>query len=112
MPDDFGQDFDPPRGGHIEAQLAAILDEVRRLHGAFPRTEDGECDLEGHRRYHEAMIEAAREQAKFWRELRLDLAKKGLYAVIVFALLLMFAGALAKLGLATVLTPPAAVGKP
>lgn len=101
--DDFGTDQTPrrPTLENLDAQLKEILGEVRRIHGAFPRTEEGECDLEGHRKYHEALIEAAKEQAEFWRDLRRDLAKKGAWSLLLLICGLILTGVMAKLGFAT-----------
>lgn len=77
-----------------------IEDEMGLFREAFP---DG--DAAGHRKAHEAMIEAAQAQAKFWTELRNDLAKKtilGLFFMVIG--LVMVGGAVtvaAKLGLST-----------
>ena len=101
--DDYGteQTRRRPTLENLEAQLTEILGEVRRIHGAFPRTEAGECDLDGHRKYHEALIEAAKEQAEFWRDLRRDLAKKGAWSLLLLICGLILAGVMTKLGLAT-----------
>lgn len=58
---------------HAAAEEAAL----HRLMNAFP-----EGDVDGHRRAHEAMIEAAREQAEFWRDLKQDVAKRSLWGLI------------------------------
>ncbi|MFT4068926.1 hypothetical protein [Paraburkholderia sp.] len=58
-----------------------VDEAIRRiddLHKAFP---DGDWD--GHRRYHEAIIRKAEDRAQFYRELRGEMAKKGLWAVVV-----------------------------
>lgn len=49
---------------------------------AFPKDKDGNPDLSHHRDYHDAQIEAAEEQKEFWSELKGDLAKKGLWALV------------------------------
>lgn len=102
--DDYGNDQPPRRKPTLEAldaQLKELLGEVRRFHGAFPRTDDGECDLDGHRKYHEALIVAANEQAEFWRDLRRDLAKKGAWSLLLLICGLILTGVMAKLGFAT-----------
>lgn len=86
----------------IQQKLSEILDEVRVLHNAFPRTDSGETDLEGHRKYHEAMIKSAQAQEAFWRELRLDIAKKGTWGLLIIVLGLVMAGIAAKFGIAEV----------
>jgi len=86
----------------IQRKLTEILDEIRMLHNAFPRTEAGETDIEGHRKYHEAMIKSAEAQAEFWKELRLDIAKKGVWGLLIILVGLVMAGLAAKLGIAEI----------
>lgn len=86
----------------INKMLEEILGEVKKLHGAFPVKEDGESDIEGHRKYHEAMIEAAKAQTEFWRELKLDIAKKGIWGLLIVLVGLVMAGLAAKIGIAEV----------
>lgn len=82
----------------IDDRLAEILLEVKKIHGAFPRDSKGETDFDGHREYHEAMIRAAEAQAEFWKELRLDIAKKGMWGLIITIGTLIVIGLSAKLG--------------
>lgn len=67
--------------------------KIGTIMDAFP---DGP---ENHRRAHEMMIDAASEQKKFWSELRLDIAKKGAWGVIVILVGLVIIGVSAKLGI-------------
>ena len=83
----------------VERKLDLILDEIKKLEGAFARNEDGTVDFDGHRKYHEAMIRAAEEQEQFWKELKREIIKKGAIAAIVIVLGLVWVGAQAKLGL-------------
>jgi len=83
----------------IDDRLDEILSEVRKIHNAFPRTDGGDADFEGHRRYHEAMIRAANAQEKFWNELKLDVAKKGAWGLLVIVVGLAVLGLAAKLGI-------------
>lgn len=83
----------------IEDRLDEILGELKKMHGAFPRTDDGETDFDGHRRYHESMIKAAEAQTKFWEELRLDIAKKGVWALLTILVGLTITGLAVKFGL-------------
>lgn len=76
----------------IEAKLDEIIDELRVLKTAFPETEYGEADVAGHRKYHDAKIAAAQAEAEFWHELKLDLAKKGSWALFLIILGLIVAG--------------------
>jgi hypothetical protein len=89
---------DAPQTSHIESQLDSIIATLNVITSAFPMV-DGKVDVEGHRKYHEAMIAAATEQAEFWRELKLDLAKKGTFALIIIVLGLIATGVLVKLGI-------------
>ena len=82
----------------IDDRLDEILAEVRKIHGAFPRDNNGETDFDGHREYHEAMIRAAEAQAEFWKELRLDIAKKGTWGLIITIGALIVIGLSTKLG--------------
>ena len=58
-----------------KADLQAVL--VR----AFP-----EGDADGHRRHHEAVIQAAKDKAEFWKTMRTELGKYGLVAFWAWAL--------------------------
>lgn len=82
----------------LNATMNEILAEVKKIHGAFPRDSNGDTDFDGHREYHEAMIRAAEAQAEFWKELRLDIAKKGLWGLIITVGTLIVIGLSAKLG--------------
>jgi hypothetical protein len=62
----------------VEDKLNVLFDRVDDLAKGFP---DG--DWEGHRRYHEAVIKKMEARTKFYDDLRGDLAKKGLWAVIL-----------------------------
>jgi len=77
---------------HIESMLVTLDKDLRKLSKAFPRTSLGEVDADGHRHYHEQMIRAAREQEKFWIELRADLTKKGLTAIMLIVAGLIVTG--------------------
>lgn len=83
---------------------------LKRLEAAFPPAEDGKPDYYGHRRSHESAIRAAQEQEKFWRELRLEVAKKGAIAILVLIVGLMMAGLALKTGIGA--TPPGIGGPP
>lgn len=86
----------------IELQLDEILAEVKKIHGAFPRTDHGEVDFSGHREAHEAMIEAAKAQTEFWRELKLDVIKKGVWGLLIIVCGLAITGFAAKFGIAEI----------
>ena len=97
--DDQGDRHETKEEMSIEHKLDLILDEFKKLEGAFARNEDGSIDFDGHRRYHEAMIKAAEEQEKFWRDLKMEIAKKGVIAAIIIVLGLLWIGAQTKFGL-------------
>lgn len=86
----------------IDRALAEILIEVKKIHGAFPRTEAGDTDFDGHRQYHEAMIRAAEAQANFWNELKLDIAKKGVWGLLIILCGLVVTGMATKFGISHV----------
>lgn len=72
-------------------QVLARLNEINR---AFP---DGP---EPHRIAHESMIKASAAQERFWNELKLDIAKKGLWGLLVIIVGLALTGILVKFGVA------------
>lgn len=74
---------------HAEEESA----RVERFIKAFPND-----DPAGHRQYHEAVIRAAEEQEKFWRELRLDVAKKSIWGVVTILVGLALTGVAVKFG--------------
>ena len=96
--DDQGQRQETPEEIGIERKLDLILAKLQKMEGAFVRNDDGSVDFDGHRRYHEALIKAAEEQSKFWSELRLDVAKKGVWALLVIVCGLIVVGLQIKLG--------------
>lgn len=89
-------------GKKIEDRLDEILHEIKKIHGGFPRDEDGETDFTGHREAHESMIKAAKAQEQFWNELKLDVAKKGVWGMLIILVGLVLTGAAAKFGIAEI----------
>ena len=80
--------------------LKRRLDEIMEiLTSAFAKNSDGSVDFDGHRRYHESMIRAADTQEKFWIELKLEIAKKGVWGLLIVICGLIVVGVSAKLGL-------------
>ncbi|WP_430230466.1 hypothetical protein [Paraburkholderia tropica] len=63
--------------GVADRKLDEVIRRVDDLHKAFPGG-----DWDGHRRYHETLIERAEARAKFYNDLRAELAKKGVWALI------------------------------
>lgn len=90
---------DCPMTCEVKDQLDAILAKLDAFEDAFPRDRDGLPDVAGHRRGHEAEIAAAKAREKFWNELRLELAKKGAWGIVLVLVGLILAGLAAKLGL-------------
>jgi hypothetical protein len=72
-----------------------VDEAIRRiddLHKAFPGG-----DWEGHRRYHEAIIRKMEDRAQFYKDLRNELAKKGLWALLVMLGIALWAYVKSKL---------------
>ena len=72
----------------VEGVLKAHIDrEEQMLAAAFP---DG--DVNGHRAAHESMMRASAAQEKFWQELKVDLAKKSLWGLMMVLVGLLMIG--------------------
>lgn len=91
----------------LEGKIDQILAAQRAFAGAFAKGQDGDADFMGHRLYHEAVISAAKAQADFWRGLRYDITRKGVWFLLVtifglaaVGLAFKFWGFAVKLGLA------------
>lgn len=84
---------------HLDARFDEILAEIRKVNSAFAKTPNGEVDFDGHRRYHEQMIAAATAQEEFWRDLKLEVAKKGIWSLLVIICGLVVVGISAKFNL-------------
>lgn len=96
----MGDEFHLARSdnAHLDKRFDEILEELRKINGAFAKDSEGHVDFDGHRKYHESMIKAASAQEKFWEELRLEVAKKGVWTMLVIICGLVFAGLSIKLG--------------
>lgn len=79
-------------GFTLEEKVDEALSILATITRAFP---DGP---EAHRGAHVAMLKASEAQEKFWNELKLDLTKKGIVAIVVILLGLIVAGTIVKLG--------------
>jgi hypothetical protein len=79
---------------HIEAQLLEIKTCVASIKLAFP-----EGDIDGHRKYHEAKIRAAVAEEAFWKDMKLDIAKKGAWGLLVIIVGFVMLGIGAKFGI-------------
>jgi hypothetical protein len=80
-------------------KIDAMMKEMKNISNAFIRNVDGSIDYDGHRKYHDAIVQAANAQEKFWVELKLDLAKKGLWFVLLVIIGFVVLGIQTKLGL-------------
>ena len=74
-------------------RTTALIDALKSE--AFP---DG---ADAHRLAHQAMIDAAKSEAEFWKGLKLEIAKKSIWGILQVLLILTLAGVAAKFGLAT-----------
>ncbi|SAL47524.1 hypothetical protein AWB74_02141 [Caballeronia arvi] len=61
----------------LEKDLKVVIERVDDLAKGFPGG-----DADGHRRAHEALIQRAEARARFYEDLRGELAKKGLWALL------------------------------
>lgn len=84
---------------HIDKRFDEVMDILQKMNGAFAKNPDGSVDYDGHRKYHESMIAAAEAQTQFWRELKLEIAKKGVWGLLIIICGLVMVGLSAKLGL-------------
>jgi hypothetical protein len=80
----------------LESKVDLVLSQLAYINRAFP---DG---VDSHRKAHEAMMLAAQAEENFWRELRLDIAKKGAFALLITLFGLAAVGLSVKFGLASI----------
>lgn len=90
----------------VGSRILTLTEEIQRLNktledlaGAFPKDDDGTPDFRGHHDHHARLIKAAQAQERFWNELRLDVAKKGLWGLLVIVVGLAIVGIQVKLGI-------------
>jgi len=83
-----------------EAKMDLILMELAQINAAFPDGPDS------HRLAHLAMMKAAVAEERFWDELKLDIAKKGTWGLLIIVLGLALIGLAAKFGIAQVTIKP------
>lgn len=76
----------------MKARIIKEEEKFDAILKAFPDGPEAHCEA------HQAMIKAAQAQEKFWSELRLDVAKKGIWGVMVIICGLILTGAAAKIG--------------
>lgn len=80
-------------------KIDRMMEEMHSINGAFIRNEDNTIDYDGHRRYHASIVASMNAQEKFWNDLKLDLAKKGLWFVLLVVAGFVVLGIQTKLGL-------------
>jgi hypothetical protein len=84
---------------HFDKRFDEVMEQLKQMNNAFARNSDGSIDFDGHRRYHESMIAAAEAQTLFWQELKLEIAKKGVWGLLIIICGLVLVGLSTKLGL-------------
>lgn len=87
---------------HIDKRFDEVLVELKKIQGAFAADESGDTDFEGHRKFHEEKIRAAKAEAEFWGELKLEIAKKGIWSLLVIICGLAVVGLSTKFGFASI----------
>jgi hypothetical protein len=92
-------EFEKLNNAHIDKRFDEIMVELHKINGAFATNPDGTTDFAGHKQYHEAMIKAATAQEQFWNELKLEVAKKGIWSLLVIICGLVVVGISAKFGI-------------
>jgi len=85
-------------GAHIDRRFDEVMTELKKINGAFAIGDDGNTDFDGHRRYHQEKLRAAKAEAEFWSQLKLEIAKKGLWSLLVIGFGLMAIGMATHLG--------------
>ena len=69
-------------------KLNNSMKNVSVLFDAFPKTANGEIDVEGHHNYHHSLIKDSEKSEKFWAEMKKDIAST-LAKGIIFATLVI-----------------------
>lgn len=67
----------------IDSHVSREEDMLGGMAAAFTLLPDGKPDFAGHQSYHAALIEAAKDRAVLFRELRNDLVKKSLWGLLM-----------------------------
>lgn len=81
----------------MEAKIDHIIAMQESFIAAFPKDGDGNSDLTGHRSFHDESIAAAKAQAEFWRGLKYDVTRRGIFWAAVVLLGLLALGIRAKI---------------
>lgn len=79
-------------GMTIEQKIDIALELLNDINEAFP---EGTAK---HREVHEAWMQAKKSEAEFWQELKLDIAKKGVWGLLVIVIGLVLTGLSVKTG--------------
>jgi hypothetical protein len=74
---------------YLEPQIKTIMKgELAELHSkimlGFPKDENGDPDILGHRNYHEALIEQSKARTEYWQKLTFELSKWGLLGLLAW----------------------------
>jgi hypothetical protein len=80
----------------MEDKLDLMLMQLAQINSAFPDGPDA------HRLAHQAMMKAAVAEERFWTELKIDIAKKGVWGLMIIVLGLAIVGISAKFGIGVV----------
>lgn len=73
-----------------QARFTSLIDALKIE--AFPDGAPAHCAA------HQAMIDAAKQEAEFWRGLKIEIAKKSIWGILHILTILVLAGLAAKLG--------------
>ena len=95
--DDIREYFDDQLREHEKREMAA----VKELIDAFSKDAFPSSPSE-HRAGHQAQIDASRAEEAFWRDIKVDMAKKSVWAIMQVLLGLIVVGIAAKLGISGV----------
>lgn len=79
-------------GMTIEQKIDIALELLNDINEAFP---EGTAK---HREVHEVWMQAKKSEAEFWQELKLDIAKKGVWGLLVIVIGLVLTGLSVKAG--------------
>lgn len=74
-----------------QQRIQELISELKL--DAFP---DGTI---AHKAAHQAMIDAAKQEAEFWRGLKIEIAKKSIWGILHILTILVLAGIAAKMGM-------------
>jgi len=69
--------------GH-KAEMHIIKQDINDIKKAFPKTPDGEVDLDGHHDYHWKLVESSKTWNEIWTDVRKKLFGGIAWAIVVF----------------------------